>query len=416
MRVAVVGGKGAHLATLSRLEGVRVPDGFCVTVGAFQRVVAERTSLEPLLDQLSSVSGDDLQSLRLLSAEIRATIEDATTPDGVAGAVARAHARLGEGAAYAVRSSATAEDLSTASFAGQQDTFLNVIGFANVLQHVRLCWASLFSERAVTYRIKNGVDHREVRMAVVVQRMVLADASGVVFTADPVTGNRKLTCVEAGFGLGEALVSGLVNADAYKVRDGAIVARAIGSKRVAVHPMPGGGTQSRAIVPEQRTLPALTDAQILELVELGRRIENHFGAPQDIEWCLADKIFHVVQSRPITTLFPIPAANDGVKRVYVSVGHQQMMTDPMRPLGLSLWQMKTQMPMSEAGGRLFVDVTAALASPVGRASLLNGLGRSDPLIGDALQTIIARGDFLANASEALPRGLRLLMLSRCLRR
>lgn len=392
--VTLVGGKGAHLGELSRLQGVRVPDGFCVTAGAFQRVVAERPSFGVLLDRLSRVKYDDRESIRMLGAEIRATIEGIAVANELATAIARAHARLGEGAAYAVRSSATAEDLPTASFAGQQDSYLNVVGLAEVLRHVRQCWASLFTERAVTYRLKHGFDHHKVRMAVVVQRMVFAQAAGVVFTADPVTGNRKVTSVEASFGLGESLVSGLVDADAYKVRDGAIVARAIGTKRLAVHPSPGGGTRQEAIEPAQQTQPTLTDSQVLRIVELGRRIEAHFGAPQDIEWSLVDDVVHVVQSRPITTLFPIPAANDRANRVYVSVGHQQMMTDPMRPLGLSLWQMKTQMPMSEAGGRLFVDVTAALASPAGRAGLLSGLGKSDPLIGDALQTIVDRGDFL----------------------
>lgn len=392
--VTLVGGKGAHLGELTRVEGVRVPEGFCVTAGAFQRIVEQRPSLDVLCDRLSRVKCDDLESIRLLSAEIRGTIEAIPIPDELVAAIARAHARLGEGAACAVRSSATAEDLPTASFAGQQDTYLNVVGLAEVLQHLGRCWASLFTERAVTYRLRSGLGHHKVRMAVVVQRMVFAQAAGIVFTADPITGNRKVTSVEASFGLGEALVSGLVNADAYKVRDGAIVARAIGSKQLAVHPSPGGGTRQQAIEPEQQTQPTLTDSQVLRLAELGRRIETHFGAPQDIEWCLVDDVFHVVQSRPITTLFPIPTANDQAKRVYVSVGHQQMMTDPMRPLGLSLWQMKAQMPMSEAGGRLFVDVTAALASPAGRAGLLSGLGKSDPLIGDALQTIVDR-DFVA---------------------
>jgi pyruvate,water dikinase len=393
--VALVGGKGAHLGELSRLEGVRVPDGFCVTTRAFRHVMEEARALDALLDALSRSKRDDAKALRALSAEIRQVVEASPIPDELVEAVARAHAALGEEAACAVRSSATAEDLPTASFAGQQDSYLNVLGLAAVLQHVRRCWASLFTERAVTYRLQNGFDHRKVQMAVVVQEMVFPQAAGVLFTADPVTGNRKVTCVEASFGLGEALVSGLVHADAYKVREGAIVARAIGSKRLAVHASLGGGTRHQALGSEQQTQPTLTDLQLLRLVELGRRIEAHFGAPQDVEWCLLDDAFHIVQSRPITTLFPIPASSDPSNRVYVSVGHQQMMTDPMRPLGLSFWQMKTQVPMHEAGGRLFVDVTAALASPSARAGLLSGLGKSDPLIGDALQTVVDRGDFVA---------------------
>ena len=200
--------------------------------------------------------------------------------------------------------------------------------------------------------------------------------------------------MEASFGLGEALVSGLVNADAYKVRDGEVVAKAVATKQLAIHALPAGGTQEQAIDPERQEQPALTDAQVVRLAQLGRRIEAHFGRPQDIEWCLVDDGFQIVQSRPITTLFPIPAAGDRENHVYVSVGHQQMMTDPMKPLGLSMWQLTALRPMYEAGGRLFVDVTQGLASPASRAGLLEVLGRGDPLIRDALETVLERGDFL----------------------
>ena len=302
-------------------------------------------------------------------AEIRRTIEGIAIPDDLAAAITRSLARLGEQAAYAVRSSATAEDLPTASFAGQQDTYLNVVGPAAILQHVSRCWASLFTERAVTYRLRNGFDHRKVHMAVVVQQMVFPQAAGILFTADPVTSNRKVASVEAGFGLGEALVSGLVNADVYKVRDGEVVAKAVATKQLAIHASPAGGTEELAIEPERQEQPALTDAQVVRLAQLGRRIEAHFGRPQDIEWCLVDDGFQIVQSRPITTLFPIPAADDRENHVYVSVGHGQMMTDPMKPLGLSLLQLTALPPMYEAGGRLFVDVTQRLASPTaGQAS------------------------------------------------
>jgi rifampicin phosphotransferase len=378
---AVVGGKGAHLGELSRIEGIRVPPGFCVTTNAFRQVMAEAPSIDDLLDRLSRLDPGDREAIRDLSTEIRRTLEGVAIPGDVAAAITRALARLGEHAAYAVRSSATAEDLPTASFAGQHDTFLNIVGPAAILQHVSRACASLFTERAVTYRLRNGFDHRKVQMAVVVQRMVFPHAAGVLFTADPVTSNRKVALLEAGFGLGEALVSGEVNPDAYKVRDGDVVARAVATEQ-----------------------PALTDAQVVQLVQLGRRIEAHFGRPQDIEWCLADDGFQVVQSRPITTLFPIPAAGDGENHVYVSVGHQQMMTDPMKPLGISLWRLTSPALMREAGGRLFVEVTPRLASLSSRASVVEALGRSDPLIGDALQTILDRGDFIPTLPDDGPTG------------
>jgi rifampicin phosphotransferase len=402
-QVAVVGGKGAHLGELSRIEGIRVPPGFCVTTDAFRRIMGEAPSIDDRLDRLSRLNADDRDAIRTLSAEIRRTLEGIAIPDDLSATITRALARLGEQAAYAVRSSATAEDSPTASFAGQQDTYLNVVGRAAILQHVSRCWASLFTERAVTYRLRHGFDHRKVHMAVVVQQMVFPHAAGILFTADPVTSNRKVASVEASFGLGEALVSGLVNADLYKVRDGEVVAKAVGTKRLAIHASPAGGTQEQAIEAEREEQPALTDAQVIALEQLGRRIEAHFGRPQDIEWCLADDGFQIVQSRPITTLFPIPAAGDRENHVYISVGHQQMMTDPMKPLGLSLWQLTAARPMYEAGGRLFVDVSRALASPTSRARML-ALWKSDPLIGDALQAIVDRGDFIPSLPDEGPAG------------
>ncbi|HUL85483.1 MAG TPA: rifamycin-inactivating phosphotransferase [Actinomycetota bacterium] len=393
-QVALVGGKGAHLGELSRIEGVHVPAGFCVTTDAFRRIRAEARSIDEPLDQLSRLNPDDLGSIRTLTAEIRRTVEGIAVPDDLAAAISRSLSRLGEHAAYAVRSSATAEDLPTASFAGQHDTYLNVVGPAAILRHISRCWASLFTERAVTYRLRNGVDQAKVAIAVVVQRMVFPDASGILFTADPVTSNRKVVSVEASYGLGEALASGLVNADAYTVRDGEVVAKAIATKQRALHALPGGGTREEAIDPERQEKPALTDGQVVRLAQLGRRIEAHFGHPQDIEWCLVDDDFQIVQSRPITTLFPIPETDDGRNHVFVSVGHGQMMTEAMKPLGISMWQLTALPRMYEAGGRLFVDVTQRLASPAGRASLLEVMGRGDPLMRDALETVLERDDFI----------------------
>ncbi len=369
-QVAVVGGKGAHLGALSRIEGLRVPAGFCITTRAFDRIL-KQASIDAALDRLSRAETDDRKTIASTSEEIRAAIEAVVVPPDLADAITRALARLGDDGARAVRSSATAEDSPTASFAGQHDTYLNVVGTTAILQHVRKCWASLFTERAVTYRLRNGLDQRKVRMAVLVQRMVSPRAAGILFTADPVSGHRKVSSIEAVFGLGESLVSGHVRADVYAVRDGAIVHQAIAGEEAA-----------------------LTDAQIVRLAQLGRTIEARFGRPQDIEWCLVDDDFHIVQSRPITTLFPVPARSDGENHVYLSVGHQQMMTDAMKPLGISFWKLIAAGPMHDAGGRVFVDVTQALASPAGRRGLLELTRRSDPLTADALQSLVDRSDFL----------------------
>lgn len=386
----LAGGKGANLGELSRLEGIQVPAGFCITTEAYKSIIGETPAINELLDQLSMLQVSERQKISALCGEIRRLIEGIAIPEDLAEEIT---SRLGEEEAYAIRSSATAEDLPTASFAGQQDTYLNIIGREAVLQHVRRCWASLFTERAVIYRMQNGFDHRKVHLAVVVQQMVFPQAAGIMFTADPVTSHRKVVSIDAGFGLGEALVSGLVNADVYKVRDGKVIDKKIAVKQLAIYASESGGTTEEAIEPAQQHRPVLTDAQIQELERLGRQIEAHFGYPQDIEWCLAGDTFYIVQSRPITTLFPIPEANDTDKHVYISVGHQQMMTDAMRPLGLSLWQLSAARPMFKAGGRLFVDVMQQLASPASREMLLTMMGQHDPLMKDALMTLIARGDF-----------------------
>ena len=401
-QVAIVGGKGAHLGELSRIEDIRVPAGFCVTTDAFRRVMAAAPSLDDRLDQLSRLNLDSGEAIRTLSEEIRRPLEGIAIPDDVAAAITGSVARLGEQHAYAVRSSATAEDLPTASFAGQQDTYLNLVGSSAILQHVSRCWASLFTERAVTYRLRNGFDHRKISMGVVVQQMVFPHSAGVLFTTDPVTSNRKVVVVEATFGLGESLVSRRASPDVYTVRDGEIISKQIATKQVAIHPSPSGGTQEDAIDPERQEQPALTDAQIVQLARLGRTIEAHFGHPQDIEWCLDDDGFQIVQSRPITTLFPIPDVGDQENHVFVSVGHGQMMTAAMKPLGISFWQLTTPRPMYVAGGRLFVDVAPDLGSPVRRAGLLNVVGKSDPLIGDALQRILERGDFIPSLPDEGP--------------
>ncbi|MFJ9112392.1 rifamycin-inactivating phosphotransferase [Streptomyces sp. NPDC102283] len=433
-RVAAVGGKGAHLGGLSRIEGIRVPDGFCVTTDAFRRAMAHVPSIDERLDELSRLGPEDREAIRALSGRIRRLIEENAVPGDIEAAISGSLARFGEQAAYAVRSSATAEDLPTASFAGQQDTYLNVLGPTAVLQHISRCWASMFTERAVIYRQRNGIDHRTVHMAVVVQRMVFPHASGILFTADPVSGNRKVATVDAGFGLGEALVSGLVNPDVFTVRDGEVVTRTIAAKERAVHALPAGGTREVAVDARQRERPALTDEQAVRLVGLGRRIEAHFGRPQDIEWCLVDGGFRIVQSRPITTLFPLPdiengdegktggdaegsaerkdggdgggngGGDDGGNHVYVSVGHQQMMTDAMKPLGYSMWQLTAMVPMHEAGGRLFVDVTRRLASPTSRDGLLDVLGKGDPLVRDALETVLERDGFVPSLPDPAPGG------------
>ncbi|MDG0053359.1 phosphoenolpyruvate synthase [Paenibacillus sp. P2(2022)] len=394
-QLLLVGGKGLHLGALAKMEGIQVPEGFCVTTVGYQKAIEQNEMVHALLDQLTTLKVEDREQIDEVSKKIRQAIMEVAIPSDVVKAVAHYLSQFGNEYAYAVRSSATAEDLPHASFAGQQDTYLNIIGKESILEHIRKCWASLFTERAVIYRMQNGFDHRQVYLSVIVQRMVFPQASGILFTADPINCNRKLLSIDASFGLGEALVSGLVSADYYQVQDGVIVNKRVETKKMAIYGRKEGGTETKQLSPDQQKTQTLTDQQILQLARIGRQIEEHFGCPQDIEWCLADDTFYIVQSRPITTLYPIPEANDQENHVYVSVGHQQMMTDPIKPLGISVWMLTGATPMFKTGGgRLFVDITMGLSSLDGRQNLLDVLGHSDPLIKDALITIIERGDFI----------------------
>ncbi|PUZ25833.1 phosphoenolpyruvate synthase [Chitinophaga parva] len=366
---ALTGGKGANLAALSAMPGISVPAGFCITTAVYREITTHNLAFNTLLAQLETLKITDRDAIRDISANIRAAITATPLPSTLVTAMAEQLHLFKENQAFAVRSSATAEDLPHASFAGQQDSYLDITGLASLLRHVSKCMASLYTERAVIYRMQQGFDHRKVQLSVVIQQMVPAEAAGMLFTADPVTGHRKISSIDAGLGLGAALVAGMVNADHYKVSEGSIIEKKTGNGQV------------------------LTDLQALQLAELGHAIEQHFGGPQDIEWCLAGNAFYIVQSRPITTLFPLPAVPDNAYHVYVSVGHQQMMTDAMKPLGLSVFQHTAGRTMYNAGGRLFVDIAPDLAIPEKRTVLVDVLGKADPLFKDALHTLLERNHF-----------------------
>lgn len=388
----LVGGKGLNLGELSKVDGIQVPEGFCITTEGYRKAIGQNETYHALLQQLTMLNADDRDQIGEISGKIRQTIIESEIPSDVVETVTHYLSRFGEDHAYAVRSSATAEDLPHASFAGQQDTYLNIIGVDAILQHISKCWASLFTDRAVIYRIQNGFDHRHIYLSVIIQKMVFPQASGILFTADPMSGNRKQLSIDASFGLGEALVSGLVSADNYKVQGGEIVDKRIAAKTLAIYGQKEGGTETRQIDPAQQKAHTLTDQQIVELERIGRQVEAYFGQPQDIEWCLADDTFYIVQSRPITTLYPIPEANDQDNHVYLSVGHQQMMTDPIKPLGLSFYLLITPAPMRTAGGRLFIDIAPRLTTTAGREALLKNL-ESDPLFIGAIENVIER-DFI----------------------
>ena len=385
----VVGGKAANLGELIR-AGFPVPPGACVTTEAYRQVAA---SVAIPFDVLAGASGDALQRA---AAAAREAMRAAPIPAEIRRAVGDAYARLGEQTPVAVRSSATAEDLPTASFAGQQDTYLHVVGREAVIDAVRRCWSSLWTERAVVYRTTNAIDHRAVRLAVVIQRMIEAEVAGVLFTANPVTGRRRQAVIDASPGLGEAVVSGAVNPDHFVVDtdSGAILERRAGDKRFEVRPVPGGGTRHvEKAASEDRF--CIDDAQARALAALGDRVEAHYGAPQDTEWAIdGDGRLWLTQARPITTLFPIPerprrpgapgpAPRPGELRVYFCFSVAQGLYRPITPMGLAAFRLLSAAgahllgytvadPLvgshayDEGAQRVFVDLTGTLRSVVGR--------------------------------------------------
>ncbi|HWJ03615.1 MAG TPA: PEP/pyruvate-binding domain-containing protein, partial [Verrucomicrobiae bacterium] len=401
-----VGGKGANLGEMTA-AGFPVPPGFCVTTAAYRNFVQDSCEMNDLLVSLEQVHSDDLAQIKVLGCSIRNHLESLSMPEDIRSAILDAWQKTGTNNAYAVRSSATAEDLPGASFAGQQDTYLNVRGAEQLLHAVKRCWASLFTDRAISYRAKNGFGHRSVFLSVVVQRMVFPEVSGIMFTADPITGHRKTIAIDASFGLGEALVSGLVSADLYHVRSGQIKSKQISQKKLAVYSIPSGGTETRDLPPGQQHMQALPDDKILELASLGEAIEAHYGAEQDIEWCWADGKFSIVQSRPITSLYPVPLMSDQKLRLFLSLGHVQMMTEPMKPLGISV--LRTLIPIGksslraenefvqEAGSRLFIDTSGLLAYSQFRKRLPDVLSNVDELFGLSVREFCESPEFRAAA-------------------
>ena len=398
--LSYVGGKGANLGEMTQ-AGFPVPGGFCITTYAYKEFVETSTEMSGFFTALDQIELADLEQVRVIAQQIRTHVEQIPIPLSIKDAIIQAWAKQGTENFYAVRSSATAEDLPGASFAGQQDTYLNVKGQEKLLQHVRKCWASLFTDRAIVYRAKNGFDHRNIYLSVVVQQLISPDTAGIMFTADPVNGNRTVVSIDASFGLGEALVSGQVSADLYKVKNSHIVSRKLAKKKLAIYALPEGGTVTKEIPPEQQDQQALSDRQISELAVLGKKIEQHYGVPQDIEFCVAKDEIYIVQSRPITTLYPRPDMPQRPLRVLLSFGHIQMATNAMKPLGLSVLQhIFPASVFNLAGGRVFIDLTDILHNPIARKVVPSVLKNVDESMSRAVAAITSRPDFLEESPSS----------------
>jgi len=399
--LALVGGKGANLAKLAR-AGFPVPGGFLVTTEAYRNYVQANRLKSSIQNRLADLRPEDPAALRSASDQIRAWFSEGTIPPELDAALKEVNASL-KGLPVAVRSSATAEDLPDMSFAGQQDTFLNVIGEEALLKSVVDCWSSLWTARSIGYRARNRIPHQEVALSVVIQEMVPAEASGVLFTANPLTGLRTETVIDATFGLGEALVSGQVEPDHYVVDtvNHQILSKTLGAKAIAVRGGAGGGT----IMEETGAagLQALPDEQILALADLGGQVAGLYQFPQDIEWAWADGCLYLLQSRQITSLFPVPQGiGPESLRVMFSFASVQGILEPFTPLGQDTIRLifaggasligfgvthKTQGVIKIAGERLWGDATAVFRHPIGHRLAPKIFSMIDPCILPALDKI-----------------------------
>jgi rifampicin phosphotransferase len=390
----IAGGKGANLGELIR-AGLPVPGGFVVITDGYKAFVTSNHLDTEIQRILTSVQLDDPDSLDDASKQIQAYFQSGQVPADLEAEVRQVYALSGAGlTAVAVRSSATAEDLPDMSFAGQQDTYLNIVGEAALLDAVVRCWASLWTARAIGYRSRNAISHEDVSLAVVVQQMVQSEASGVLFTANPLTGKRSETVIDATLGLGEALVSGQVEPDHYVVVNANwnIIQKVLGAKAISISGQAGGGTVTRQnSAAGQQALP---DEQIKELARLGEQAAASFGGPQDMEWAWADGKMYVVQSRPVTSLYPLPpVAPDRTLEILLSFGVWQGMLDPYTPLGQDVFRYlivgfarkfggnttpEEQRAVLSAGERIFVNLTYLLQNTNGRNVVELFLSAIDP--------------------------------------
>jgi pyruvate,water dikinase len=425
--VALAGGKAAHLGELLH-AGLPVPPGFVVTTAAYQQFITAN-GLQPEIERLANeVHPDDAPGLDAAAQAIAARFAAGTIPQAIADAVREAYTRMGM-PSVAVRSSATAEDLPAASFAGQMETYLNVRGHEDLLAAIRRCWASLWTPRAISYRTRQGIPHAAVSLAVVVQELIDADAAGVLFTANPVTGHRHQMVCDAVWGLGEALVGGRATPDHWRVdaRTGAVLEAHIARKDVMTV-RTDSGTQTVPIPADRRDRPVLEDAQLAALVALGRRVASHYGSPQDIEWVLADGRLSLVQSRPITLLFPLPEpvpSQEAGLRVYLCANLVQGFVEPFTPMGVAVLRsvisgvaalVGVQVHPGEApavfkvaAGRAFADATPVLRHPKGRRVFPHLVELMDPQTAAILRSLLER-NVPPPGRERFPMRLRRLVL------
>jgi pyruvate,water dikinase len=395
------GGKGANLSRLIR-AGFQVPAGFIITTEVYLAYVTENSLSERIKHLISGIDPQDTQQLHQISQQIRERFTAGHMPPGIEEQIQAAYEKLAN-KSVAVRSSATAEDLPGLSFAGQQDTYLNIINFPDLMQAIVSCWSSLWTARAIGYRTRIQLPYDGIAQAVVVQEMVPSEISGVMFTANPISGSRRESVIDATLGVGETLVSGQVEPDHFLVdtNNMQLIDRKIGSKSISMVPDHGGGLEIKRNKENRRQ--AISDESILELAAIGQRITRVFDYPQDIEWAIYNEQIFLLQSRPITSLYPLP---EGVPpkplQALFSFGAVQGILEPFTPLGqdairlifaggaslFGLTLSHTSQPVIKAAGeRLWGNVTPVLQNPLGARLLPRVFSAVDPSLQKILATL-----------------------------
>jgi rifampicin phosphotransferase len=406
------GGKGLNLARLTR-AGFAVPSGFIIPTDAYREFVSSNRWLATIQAVVENLSAEEAGALEKASMQIRVAFSAGKIPEGTESAIRSAYANF-ENQPVAVRSSATAEDLPDLSFAGQQDTYLNVIGVEQLLAAVINCWSSLWTARAIGYRSRNHITHEEAALAVVVQEMIQSEASGVLFTGNPLTGLRSESVIDATLGLGEALVSGQVEPDHYVVNvpDNQIVSKSLGEKKISTRGKSGGGVE--VVEENAKAQQALSDEEILRVATVGQQIQREYNFPQDIEWAQADGKLYVLQSRAITSLFPLPEESFDPLILWFSFGAVQGLVGPMTPIGIDVVRQlfasagklfgaqinpNEENVLVPAGERLWIRISDVVRHPLGSRIIGGALNFVEPSAGKILRSLISDPRLGAGAGQ-----------------
>lgn len=404
-----VGGKGANLGEIIK-AGLPVPGGFVVLTGAYYKFIAENNLKEKISEFISGLDDTNLEQVEEISSKIKELFATGEIPGDVLAEIGDIYRTLDQ-PSVAVRSSATAEDLPGTSFAGQYDTYLNVTGTGELSKSIKKCWASIWNTRALSYRLKQKIGSKELAHGVVVQKMVDAEKSGILFTANPVNGRRDQVSLSSSWGLGEAIVSGDVDPDQWVIakETGETISEYIATKKVMTV-RKDKDVELVEVEPDRQDEATLNENEIKELLFLARKVEEHYGFPQDLEWACENGRFYLVQTRPITSLFPLPEPIDGDKgfRVYLNFNlYTQAMLEPFTPIGEAmLKEMLSSMAkriyrgyrnqevpwIKSAARRVFVDFTGLLRNQKFIHNLEGSPNDKDPVTTKALLQIFERNE------------------------